>query len=97
MYEVVGRRAPDHVLRKGLRVTEVALDDLDPRVAPPAALVQFPRLADEAPDRVAGGEERRHESPADVPGCTGDEDAWAFGHPTSIRRQGPARVECGAN
>src|SRR6476646_1665649 len=68
MHEVIGRRASVHMLRERLRMPEIALDDLDPWIAAPAAFVQFSRLADEASDRIAGGKLVRDPATTDIPG-----------------------------
>ncbi|GAA3338232.1 hypothetical protein GCM10017714_08560 [Curtobacterium pusillum] len=62
-------------------VLQVALDDLDAVV--PGDVLELPGGPDEDPDAVAGFEEARDETTADVPGGPGDEDVHA-GHGTRL-------------
>lgn len=54
------------------RLQDVARHDLDP--VSPGIVLEFPRIADHAPDLVAGVEQSRYEPATDVFGCIGHED-----------------------
>jgi hypothetical protein len=76
MHEVIGDSSTSHGSGERFRPQRVALDRLN--VVSPRPALQASRVAHKASHAIAGVQQPRHQSPADIAGRAGDKDCGCF-------------------